>query len=81
MANKRIYSLNLAAYVQMETNCEPALEIDYSNGGNGLVCCVFPECDSVSAAINAYKQDRKLHLFLNSYRELRQQIKEGKQNV
>lgn len=72
---KRIYSLNLAAYVMMETGIKPVLGIDY-NDGNGLVHCQYPECEGVKAAIRAYKQDEHLHDFLQSYSELREQIKE-----
>lgn len=74
---KRIYSLNLAAYIQMKTAIEPTLDIDYSDG-NGLVHCVFPECEGVSAAIREYKKDNALHQFLQSYSELREQIKEAR---
>lgn len=73
--DKRIYSLNLAAYVQMATHIEPTLEIDYSPAGNGLVHCTFPECEGVCAAIKAYKNDTALHEFLHSYAELRDNIK------
>lgn len=74
---KRIYSLNLAAYIQMKTAIEPTLDIDYSDG-NGLVHCIFPECEGVSAAIREYKKDEALHQFLQSYAELRAQIKEAR---
>lgn len=74
---KRIYSLNLAAYIQMKTAIEPTLDIDYSDG-NGLVYCIFPECEGVSAAIREYKKDEALHQFLQSYSELREQIKEAR---
>lgn len=72
--NKRMYSLNLAAYVQMRTGIEPDLEIDYSDG-NGLVHMTFPECEAVSAAIAEYRNDAALHQFLQSYADLREQIK------
>lgn len=72
--NKRMYSLNLAAYVQMKTGIEPELEIDYSDG-NGLVYMTYPECEVVSSAINEYRTDAALHQFLQSYADLREQIK------
>mgnify|MGYP004620488229 FL=1 len=71
---KRIYSLNLAAYIRMATGLEPDLEIDYKDG-NGLVHCVFPEIDVVRYAIEDYKRDESLQRFLHSYAELREQIK------
>lgn len=74
---KRIYSLNLAAYIQMETGIEPDLDIDYSDAnGSGLVHCVFPECEAVSSAIANYKKDNVLHEFLRSYADLRASIKD-----
>lgn len=73
---KRIYSLNLAAYVMMQTGIEPTLEIEYSPAGNGLVYCQFPKCEGVKAAVRAYKADTQLHNFLQSYADLREQIKE-----
>jgi hypothetical protein len=72
--DKRVYSLNLATYIIMETGIEPTLDIDYSNG-NGLVHCVFPECEGVLAAIKAYKNDKHLHSYLQTYGELRDSIK------
>ena len=71
---KRIYSLNLAAYIRMTTGIEPELEIDY-NDGNGLVHCVFPEIEAVKCAIDDYKRDAALQCFLHSYAELREEIK------
>lgn len=72
---KRIYSLNLAAYIQMVTKIEPELDIDYSDEGGGLVHCKFPECEGVRAAIKEYKNDKHLHEFLQSYADLRDNIK------
>ncbi len=51
---KVIYSLNCAAYIQMSTGIVPDLEIETSGAGNGLVKCIFPECDAVALAIDDY---------------------------
>lgn len=67
---KRIYSLNLAAYIMLYTNFEPEVEVECDDRGT-LCSMVFPECDAVAAAIRAYKQDSELHLFLQKYKELR----------
>lgn len=72
--SKRIYSLNLAAFITMETGIEPELDIDITDG-NGLVHCVFPECDKVADAIRNYKRDKELHEFLQTYADLREKIK------
>lgn len=75
---KVIYSLNCAAYIQMLTGITPDLEIESSGEGNGLVKCVFPECDAVAFAIAEYHQNNSLHQFLSTYKELRDAIKEAR---
>lgn len=75
---KVIYSLNCAAYIQMSTGIVPDLEIETSGAGNGLVKCIFPECDAVAFAIDDYHQNKSLHLFLSTYKELREAIKEAR---
>lgn len=73
---KRVYSLNLAAYIQMHTGIEPHLGAEYDDTKGTLVYCVFPEIEAVAAAIRTYKQDEVLHEYLQSYALLREQIKQ-----
>lgn len=73
---KRVYSLNLAAYIQMATGIEPDLGTEYEKQ---LVYCIFPECEGVSAAIREYKADKSLHDYLQAYADLRQAIKSARE--
>ena len=66
---KRIYSLNLAAYIMMVTGEEPKI-----GNEEDLYYCVFPQNSAVSAAIAEYKLEAELHDYLESYRELRERI-------
>lgn len=75
---KRMYSLNLAAYVMMTTGIEPQVGVDYSEKGT-LCYLVFPEIEAVAAAIEAYRRNTELHDFLNSYAELRTLLNEARQ--
>lgn len=77
--DKRIYSLNLGAYIILKTGLAPELHIDKDNG-EGLVHMIFPESAAVDKAIAAYKQDSDLHNFLQAYNELRLAIKGVKDN-
>lgn len=74
---KRMYSLNLAAYVMMITGIEPNVGVEY---GNDTTLCylVFPECEAVAAAIAAYRADNGLHSFLNAYAELREILNDAR---
>lgn len=74
---KKVYSLNLAAYIMLQTNLEPELELD-TNDTSTLVSMVFPECAAVAAAIRSYKEDSELHSFLHKYKELRDIINEAR---
>lgn len=75
--DKRIYSLNLISYVMMQTGIEPDLEINYAKG-NGVVYGIFPDCEAVASAIKDYRKDTALHNFLQSYADLREQIKQAR---
>lgn len=70
MENKRIYSLNLIAYVTMLTELQPQI----GSEGDNLFYAIFPECEAVSLAIKTYKTDYKLHAFLQAFKDLRDRI-------
>ncbi len=70
---KRMYSLNLAAYVMMETDLVPSVGVEKNEQGT-LCYLVFPECEAVSLAIAHYKADKRLHKFLNRYSLLRDML-------
>lgn len=75
---KKIYSLNLAAFIMLHTNFEPEVEVDWDEEKGCLVALVFPECEAVSAAIAAYRNDNDLHAYLQKYKDLRQIIAEAR---
>lgn len=69
---KRVYSLNLIAYIKYRTGIEPSLFVEGSTA-----YAVFPETAIVGKAINEFKSDDcevKLHSFLNQYKDLRRQV-------
>ena len=77
---KRIYSLNLIAFVQFRTRVRPQLGRD----DNGVFYAVFPESQGVGRAIREWKQigcTVEIHQFLNVYGELRARIKEIREGV
>lgn len=70
---KRIYSLNLAAFIYSATGLMP--EIKHENAK--LFYCVFPENEQVSQAIRDYRQTGatvEIHRFLNCYGVIRDMI-------
>lgn len=69
---KRIYSINLAAYVIMETGIEPELGFEYDKN---LVYFVFPENEFIKTVIGEYKADKRLQDYLHTYANLRETIK------
>lgn len=77
MKEKRMYSLNLAAYVMMDTNIVPKVGTEVNDIGT-LCYLVFPENEAVFAAIDNYRKDTELHSFLNSYGLLRQMLNEAR---
>lgn len=77
MKERRMFSLNLAAYVMMATDLTPQVGVEKSEQGT-LCYLVFPECAAVAVAINQYKKHKELHKFLNSYAELRDMLNEAR---
>lgn len=76
MTDKRLYSLNCAAYVATATNIMPLVKKDEENG---TAYFVFPDCEGVMAAIRWYKDGQPriyLHEFLTAIRFLRKSMKE-----
>lgn len=72
---KRIYSLNLLAYLAYKTNIRPDIHQDNDGKFYGLM----PETRGVAWAINAYRKDDcfvELHKFLQEYKNIRDVIKE-----
>ena len=70
---KKIYSLNLIAYIKYKTGLEPKLEVERDN----TAYAIFPESQEVAKAIKDFKKDEclvNLHQFLNLYKELRIRI-------
>ena len=70
---KRIYSLNLIAYVAMRTNLTPTIGRDE----NGVFYATFPEVRGVAYAIRDWKNNKcnvEIHTFLNEYKDLRERI-------
>lgn len=64
------YSLNLMAYLK---NRGFDLEIKTDNGN--VIYATFEPTDEALAAMNNYKKDKELHSFLQTYNELRKNIK------
>lgn len=75
---RRMYSLNLAAYVMMVTELTPTVGVEKNDQGT-LCYLVFPECAAVAMAINQYKKHKELHKFLNAYAELRNMLNEARE--
>lgn len=80
MENKRIYSINLGAYVMATTNLIPQLLLDEETN---TFYMVFPQCSGVSAAIRQFKFENpkvELHNFLHAIKQIRESM-EVKRNV
>lgn len=70
---KRVYSLNLAAYIYWATGITPTVKRENAK----LFYCVFPENEKISQAIRNYRQPEtevELHKFLNCYSIIRDMI-------
>ena len=70
---KRIYSLNLIAYLIYETNTKPILESE-----NDTVYAIFPQTDEIAAAIRQFKSENctvELHRYLNIFKTLKRDIR------
>lgn len=73
---KRIYSLNLAAYVMATTNLLPQLVRDEESGTYYML---FPPCAGVAGAVREFKKYNPtlpIHDFLHAVKLLRASIKE-----
>lgn len=71
---KRIYSLNLIAYVAYRTNLNPLLLLDEDGR---TYYGVFPECSGVELAIEEFRQKKvrvELHRYLNMFRVIKVDI-------
>lgn len=72
--SKRIYSLNLIAYVAYRTNLNPLLLLDEDGR---TYYGVFPECSGVELAIEEFRQKKvrvELHRYLNMFRVIKVDI-------
>lgn len=75
---KRIYSLNLIAYLRAMSDIEGELHTDAENG---KIYAVFPACYAVSVGIKQFRDSRatcELHKFLSAYKALREEIRQIK---
>lgn len=71
---KRIYSLNLMAYIIMTTGAMPKFEKD-----QGVIYAVFENTDGIKNAITEFNKDEttvNLHKFLNCFKNLKKSISE-----
>ncbi len=71
--DKKIYSLNLIAYIIYKTATKPVLRSE-----NNTVYAIFPENDDIAAAIKQFKMDSctvELHKFLNIFKDLKKEIR------
>lgn len=76
MIEKRIYSLNLSAYLFSSTGIFPSVRKEEDTE---VFYCVFPEEEKVSQAIRNYRDTEcqvNIHSFLSAYRTLREVIKD-----
>lgn len=76
MNKKRMYSLNLAAYVITATDLEPQVEVDETTH---TAYFIYPECAAVAIAVNKYKAGYPyidLHKFLAAIKRLRTKMTE-----
>lgn len=72
--NKRIYSLNLAAYIAARTNLLAEVVEDTNTHSYYFV---FPECAAVKAEILNYKKNNpsiEIHDFLREIKKIRETI-------
>ena len=78
MEAKRIYSLNLIAYIQFTTGIKPIYKADEITG---VYYGVFPVCREVATAINEYRTPEllvNLHGYLNAFQEIKEKLSELK---
>lgn len=71
---KRIYSINLGAYVMATTNLIPELLLDEESQTYYMV---FPQCAGVATAIRQFKCDNpqiEIHNFLHAIKQIRESM-------
>lgn len=74
MKDKRIYSINLGAYVMATTNLIPQLRLDEETN---TFYMVFPQCAGVATAIRQFKFENPnidLHNFLRAIKQIRESM-------
>lgn len=79
--SKRIYSLNLLAYIAYRTNLTPLLLLDEDGR---TYYGVFPECSGVELAIEEFRQKKvrvELHRYLNMFKDIKVSIFNLKRGV
>lgn len=72
--DKRIYSINLAAYVMATTNLIPELLLDEETN---TFYMVFPQCAGVAKAIQQFKGENpaiEIHNFLHAIKQIRESM-------
>ena len=77
---KRIYSLNCAAYIMYITSIKPQFIEDENS--KGIFYCLFEECQEVDDAIKKYRTDDvyvNLHRFLNIFKDFKGEIYKQRQ--
>lgn len=71
---KKMFSLNLAAYVLYSTDIIPEIKRDETTN---TCYCIFPECEGVQIAIRQYRDNKatvQLKEFLEALKEIRQMM-------
>lgn len=74
-SEKRIYSLNLGAYLLSTTHIMPEIRRDEETGSFYLI---FPQTKEIKKGIHDFKQANpkiEIHSFLNAVKQIRQSIK------
>jgi len=67
---KKIFSLNLMAYIICKTGYKPQL----TQNDEGSIFAIFPECDEINNAIKEFKRDLKLHDYLECFKKIKENI-------
>ena len=74
MTDKRMYSINLAAYVMATTNLIPAIRLDDETN---TCYMVFPQCSGVDSAVKQFKGQNPqiaIHDFLRAIKQIRESM-------
>ncbi|WIF94298.1 DUF5659 domain-containing protein [Caminicella sporogenes] len=70
---KRIYSLNLVAWLKSKGHKQIEIKVDKENNKKYYV---FAETDDVARDIEEYRKNRELHEFIRQFKEVKKEIKE-----